>query len=453
MSLPTPILRLLDPHVSPATKLLMLFGLSYPLQPIDLIPDRLPYVGHADNYGLPVAGAAAALLLLLGIPGRAVVLARLTRAGLGILASIGQAAAARAPGRFILRLMLGRWPDPPEQQAFLAGLAATGHSLPPLLRAAAYVPAAAPLLGRGMLLSAVTGQRSRPGDGRPVVAGNAGIALSDAQMRGNLLAVWRGPKLRFLHLEKTAGSSLVVALQSQFHPLQIHSEGALKTITAIDAERFAALAAAHRRAEFVWGHYDLPSLRRLDGDEAGFHFCLLRDPRQRILSLYYFWRATSGATERPVCLAREHGLLDFLRLRDPALRNEIDNLYVRRLTGLYVTGTGDPLDAAPDQALAAAERAMRRLDFVGISERLTESLALLGDTLGFTPPARTPAVNVQAQLELKALRPTPASPREPMTEAIEAELAALTRLDIMLYRSADRRLARLRPGTGAEIDA
>ena len=89
----------------------------------------------------------------------------------------------------------------------------------------------------------------------------------------------------------------------------------------------------------------------------------------------------------------------------------------------------------------------------GSRSALTESLALLGDTLGFTPPARTPAVNVQAQLELKALRPTPASPREPMTEAIEAELAALTRLDIMLYRSAERRLARLRPGTGAEIDA
>nr|WP_321985847.1 YkvA family protein [uncultured Lichenicoccus sp.] len=423
--------RLIDPHVHPICKVLIL-GLAYPVLPIDLIPDRLPYIGHVDNYGLPVVGAFAALMLILDIVGRTVVLGRLTHGGIRAALPIGRMVAARTPGQFILRLILGRWPDAQEQQAFLRGLAATSHSLPPLLRAIAYVPAAAPLLSRGMLLSAATDQ------GADRVAG--GPALSDAQMRGNLLTIWRGPKVRFLHFEKTAGSSLVVALQSQFHPLQIHSATALKTIGGLEPDRLAVLTAAHRSADLAWGHYDLPSLLSLDGDDACFRLCLLRDPKQRILSLYYFWKGNLDEPGRHVRLARENDLLAFLRIGEPAIRNEIDNLYVRRLTGLYATAAGDPLQTAPEQALRQAEAAIGKLDFVGLSERLDDSLKVLGTQLGFTPPRRTPRVNVQADLERNALKPVRASSRETITAQIEAELAHLSRLDMVLYRRAGQRL-------------
>ncbi len=69
-------------------------------------------------------------------------------------------------GQLALRLMLGRWPDPDELTAFCEGFDANAHGLPPLLRAAAYVPAARTLLNRAMLLSAQRkrhlGQRSAP---------------------------------------------------------------------------------------------------------------------------------------------------------------------------------------------------------------------------------------------------------------------------------------------------
>ncbi|WP_428376860.1 YkvA family protein [Lichenicoccus sp.] len=432
--MPSALAKLVDPHVCPVCKLLV-FGLAYPMLPIDLIPDRLPYIGHVDNYGLPVVGAIAALILMLDILGRTAVFGRLTQGGIRAVLPIGRLVAAATPGQFILRLILGRWPDKQEQQAFLRGLAATSHSLPPLLRAIAYVPAAAPLLSRGMLLSAAGEQA---GDRAP-----GGSPLSDAQMRGNLLTIWRGPKVRFLHFEKTAGSSLVVALQSQFHPLQIHSATALKTIAALEPDRLSCLVAAHRRADLAWGHYDLPSLLCLDGDDPCFRLCLLRDPRQRILSLYYFWKGNLDEPGRHVRLARENDLLAFLRLREPAIRNEIDNLYVRRLTGLYATDAADPLDAGPDQALQAARQAIGTLDFVGLSERLGDSLAVLGAVLGFTPPRRTPKVNVQADLERHALKPVRAIARETITPEIDAELASLTRLDIVLYRSAERRLDQL----------
>ena len=63
--------------------------------------------------------------------------------------------------------------------------------------------------------------------------------------------------------------------------------------------------------------------------------------------------------------------------------------------------------------------------------------------LGFTPPARTPEVNVQSNAERNTLLPVRPVAREPLTPAMEAELDRLTRLDIMLYRHAEQRFQRL----------
>ena len=407
----------------PAVKLVLLSGLIYPFLPIDIVPDRLPWIGHLDNVGFPAVGFVAALMLVgerVGAgPGRAlgatIVGKRLVRA----LMPLFRLCADSVLGRFVLRLMLGRWPDAAEHQAFLRGLWATSHALPPLLRAAACVPAARVLLSRGVLLHA---------------------DFTEAQRMGNPLTVWRGPKVRFMHIEKTAGSSLVSALAAQFHPLQIHSEPAGRPAPEPHAGPHLGphdpAVAAHRGAALVWGHYDLPSLIRLDGDAPCFRLCLLREPSERILSLYYFWRANRDQAGSLVRLARDCGLLDFLRKTEPAICNEIDNLYVRRLTGLYATAAADPLAVAPEAALSAAIRALDGLDFVGLSEDLGGALAALGQRLGFTPPSRTPLVNVQAALERNALLSVRPSARAPLTPEIRAELQRLSRLDRVLYRRA-----------------
>ncbi len=332
--------------------------------------------------------------------------------------------------------MLGRWSDQDELAAFQHGFHASAHGLPPLLRAVAYVPAAQTLLNRAMLLSAQrnpTAQR-----------------LGAAQMMGNPMTLWHGPRVRFLHLEKTAGSSLIAALSAQFHPLQIHSDTDRRAPTSSQQRRRQESEAAHRRAAVVWGHYDLPTLQRLDGDQACFRLCLLREPRQRILSLYYFWRSNQEEQSESVRFAHENRLLAFLRVENPNIRNDIDNMYVRRLTGLYATSSADAVRDAPEAALAAALAALDGLDFVGISNRLGDSLSVLGRLLDFTPPARTPEVNVQAHAERNALLPVKPTPREARTPEIEVELDHLTRLDIVLYRHAETRFqALLDAGAGA----
>ncbi len=420
-------------------KLVLAAGASYLFLPFDLIPDRLGLVGHLDDTGFLTLGLVGALLL--AVPGRNVVAeakpARLRVQGppgssllRHAVRSVGwrvlRAVVAGWPGQLVLRTILGRWPDASEQAEFVRGLQATSHALPPLLRAAAYVPAARPMISRSMLLGATTDA-------------DAGPALSPAQMMGNPLTLWRGPKVRFLHLEKTAGSSLISVLAAQFHPLQIHSNTDRRHAPVRSLTETRALAEAHRRADVVWGHYDLPTMRRLDRGERCFTFCLLRDPAPRILSLYYFWRANQDEQSTGLSFARSNGLLAFLQADDPGIRNDIDNMYVRRLTGLSATRSGDPVADAPDAALAAALEALDGMDFVGLSGRLGESLSVLGHLLGFTPPPRTPEINVMANVERNVLLPVRPIVREPLTPDITAELDRLTRLDMVLYRHAERR--------------
>ena len=422
--------RLFSPQSGVAPKALLAAGVGYLFLPIDLIPDRLPWIGHLDEIGFLLLGLAGGLTL--SVPPAA--------AGSrpsGLISKWTQRLAWRAMrvalagllGRVALRLMLGRWPDPAELLAFREGFDANAHGLPPLLRAVAYVPQARTLLNRAMLLS---NQR-----------GPAVHRLSAAQMMGDPMTLWRGPKVRFLHLEKTAGSSLIAALAAQFHPLQIHSDTDRRGRSPDQQRRRHEAEASHRAAAVVWGHYDLPALRRLDGDQPCFRFCLLREPRQRILSLYYFWRSNEEERSESVRFAHENRLLAFLRVQNPVIRNDVDNMYVRRLTGLYATASADPLRDAPEASLAAALEALDSLDFVGISNRLGDSLSVLGQMLDFTPPARTPEVNVQSNAERNTLLPVRPTAREPLTPAIEAELDRLTRLDIMLYRHAEQRFQRL----------
>ena len=441
-AMPASLARLFSLRSGVMPKLVLAAGISYLFLPIDLIPDRLGWIGHLDEAGFLLLGLVGGLLL--SAPREVV-----AGPAPGLLAKwaqrlawqAGRLTVAGAVGRLVLRTMLGRWPDAAELVAFRAGLDAGSHGLPPLLRACAYVPAAGPLLSRSMLLSAQRGSAADPTrPGRPA-------ALAAAQMMGDPLTIWRGPRLRFLHLEKTAGSSLINVLAAQFHPLQIDADPD-RNYPPHERRPFPhASYAAQRDAALVWGHYDLPSLRRLDAGSEAFTLCVFREPGQRILSLYYYWRANQADQAATVRCARETGLLAFLRTRDPLIVNYIDNLYVRRLTGLYATAAADPVAQTPDDALDAALACLSTLDFVGMSGRLDDSLALLGKRIGFTPPLHTPQVNVLARSERNSVLPYRPTPRETVTPEIAAELERLTRLDRVLYRQVEQRFEHELAGT------
>ena len=269
---------------------------------------------------------------------------------------------------------------------------------------------------------------------------------------GNLYTAWTGPALGFLHLEKCAGSAAMAWLTRHFHPEQINPDPWRDRPPNLLWRAPGGLLNDTARYPLVWGHYDLPTLRRLAPER--FLFTLLREPRARLLSLYRFWRSVDPAQvdlqiSFSVALAHRLSLLDFLDCDDPMLIDLTDNLYVRRLTGLYATGAAaDPLAATPEEAFSAASRALALLSFVGITERLDASLGRLARRLSVPAPLPGGRANVAAKNHADPsgwFRASQAIDRSP---AVEAALERRTRLDSALYAEALARFENIDPEAG-----
>jgi hypothetical protein len=344
-----------------------------------------------------------------------------------MLAEVGGALISRP----LLRATIGRWPTRAETELFRAAFARRHDSIPPIVRALGSVPAARPQLGRAMLISWMTADAAYRGE----LA--RGLDSAAATGPGDVLSVWQGEKVAFLHLEKTAGMAVSQALEAQFHPTQIN----------LDAHRLEP-DATMRRYALIRGHFDLPTLRRID--QSRFVLTFLREPSARILSLYYYWRSYTPdlhhAISSGAALAASMGLLDWLRCEATEVRDSIDNHYVRRLLGDYcASAASDPLQDDPQGCLDRALAALDGLGFVGLTEAMDASLQALARRLGFTRPLVAQLVNVTdanagaSSATFRRVR------REPITPEIRAELDRLTRLDRVLYERARARLEGLAP--------
>ncbi len=410
---------LIDPRGHFLAKAVLLAGLAYPFTPIDIIPNRLPIIGYADQVGFVVGGVVLAYLLPRGSapassepPLRDTLRRRARTLGLSLFAWV-----LALP---LLRMAIGRNPDHAEIAAFRCAFTRFAP-MPPLIRALARVPAARPFLMRAMLANWLLADEAYRGDLRR--------ELGSSTATGDALRIWSGPPVSFLHLEKTAGMSVLSVLAAQFHPLQIDADIRREFPPHVLSPLPQFLVPRVRRCKLAFGHYDLPSLRRLG--PGRFTFTLLRCPRERILSLYDYWRAQAAldlgwnGMNQAVLAAQRASLTEFLTTDNPFVINYIDNLYVRRLTGQYAFGNRDPLAEDPEYWLAQAQQALASLDYVGLTENMASSLAHLSARLGFDPPAAMPRVNITASNRRRAV-PDPIG---------EAALARLTRLDDELYKA------------------
>ena len=335
----------------------------------------------------------------------------------------------------ILRLSLGRWPQKAEIQRFASGFKSGERVLPPIFRGLAEVPAAKERVGQLAVLNLVReGVLRRPADFGP-------YRIAIPSQAGNPLSYWRGQSFSFLHFERTAGTSVANMLTELFHPLQIHDDPERGTaphvLSAFTPERNTLI----QKHAFVWGHYDLPALQRLDPTRAV--ITVLREPRSRILSLYYFWKSVdpalvaSRAVGFNVTAAHQHDLLSYLRADDPLIRNYIDNVYTRRLTGTYATdGDHDRLADSPEQVTHDALHALDRLAYVGVAEQIGRDLASLSRVMG------TSLLGPLSRSNTADRNHTGSSPgyvkieRDEVTPQVDAELDRLTRLDTVIYRHA-----------------
>ena len=315
--------------------------------------------------------------------------------------------------RYAYRLILGR---EPESEAIVERQLAAHPSLGAL---------------RASLLASKEFRAKLPGGGREV---RAARPVTRAELDQ--------PKLVFVHIPKTAGTTLHAILTSLFAASEVCPE----RFNAIGSYPAAELA----RFRLYSGHFDVTNAELIPGPRQ--LFTMLRDPVARLQSLYYFQKAHEPeiidkdglhlARLANACAPEEFFALPEIR-RHPA----INNTMVRFLAGGWTMNRWEA--AAPDapeetvaelQVMAKAATAnLSRFVAVGITERFDDSMRVLFAHVAHEPPAHYERKMVldtitTEDVHLKRVERVPFSP------AVLKLIEPLVAHDRRLYKTAITRL-------------
>lgn len=180
-----------------------------------------------------------------------------------------------------------------------------------------------------------------------------------------------GRQLCFMHIGKTAGTSVQHALFEAMHDAAIFHE----SLPNFDRATAAELAIN----DLVIGHFTYRHVAKLRQDR--FLMTFLRDPVERVISNYHFMRSESPVSDYSkgaIEAARVLTLAEFLRCDDPQVRMVTENFQAKALA--------HDIRAEHQPAIAdlqgQAQRNLSTFDFVGIVDYFDQSIAALSEILG-----------------------------------------------------------------------
>jgi hypothetical protein len=175
------------------------------------------------------------------------------------------------------------------------------------------------------------------------------------------------PALIFLHVPKTAGATLTVILGRHYPPEAIFHIGGPGRPTL---KEFEALPLQERaRFTCLAGHVAFGVHRLLPGPAR--YITMLRDPVDRLVSLYYYVRET------PEHSMHEHVVRERVTLEE-FVRSRPSDAQVRLVSGPPHDG------AATRETLQRAQRNLReRFAAFGLAERFDDSLLLFARVMGW----------------------------------------------------------------------
>jgi len=230
----------------------------------------------------------------------------------------------------------------------------------------------------------------------------------------------------FVHVPKTAGTTMRTIVEQQYRGQPLHI---IHHDIQAERQRLALLPEAERRRlRAVFGHMEWGWHELLPDGQAYAYTTMLRDPLERVLSLYAH------------CILKEHYLghaskgMDIVRFLTSDVTQTADNGMVRQLCGrdkFLQEPYHDmmiPRGGLTADDLAAAKRNLEACAVVGVSEKFDDYLATCRGVLGWRVTAyRNENVTIW-----------PRPNRYDLSKAQQAAIYAATEMDRELYEHALR---------------
>jgi hypothetical protein len=235
----------------------------------------------------------------------------------------------------------------------------------------------------------------------------------------------------FMHIHKTAGVALTKQICDRLPGDRVcpeHFEWRVRDLPLETLQRYS----------FFRGHVGPAALSMAFSQLLV--FTVLRAPRERLLSCFFYWsKGSRSAGGKFFDAMSKLSLIEFLRSNDPIIRRATWNVQARLLAGGQFGGVDEqrqnvfgPWLPEPDLADAAIH-ALARFAFVGVSERyeltLRRAYALM--TLGEPPPPERINVTSSRAVSYDELLAIP---------DVADALSELTGADQVVYDAVCRRL-------------
>ncbi|MBQ7607996.1 MAG: sulfotransferase family 2 domain-containing protein [Desulfovibrionaceae bacterium] len=222
----------------------------------------------------------------------------------------------------------------------------------------------------------------------------------------------------FLHIPRTGGTTLDAIFFQNIEPqkvIRVYSKSEYERHTLHSIDELAQI-------RFITGHlfldsYDPPAIYKTRVNA----FTFLRDPVERLVSEYIFYKTWPNQHLYSVLNERKISFAEYLTSREPIFIYRGKNFMTRALSGKSFKA-----ESYPYAALAMAKRVLEKNFFsFGLLERFDESLLLLNRT-----------VHLNSILYLKRNK-LMANRKETISDDDRALAAELNRADASLYAFAE----------------
>lgn len=134
-----------------------------------------------------------------------------------------------------------------------------------------------------------------------------------------------------------------------------------------------------RKSKLISGHFQWSTYLDLKPAPTDFLFTFLRQPRDRLLSLYRFICSSQGSKWVDEKDIEGISIQDFLKLDLASLNWQSDNVMVRTFSGKYNQNFNS--SAEWEEALKIAKLNLSKLDFIGLNDHFEEDLSKLSTNL------------------------------------------------------------------------